>query len=159
MAIVIGIDPGFRGGLCCLRNGTPQVRPMPIIGTKKRQLDEAGVELILRDWGSGAFVVIEKVGAMPKQGVVSMFNFGCGYGIIRGICRGLNLGYILVRPQRWKKEVLVGLDRKDKASSILYVQRKYPGLDIRRTSRSKPSDGIADAVCLAEYGLMQRGEI
>ena len=36
-------------------------------------------------------VVVEKVNAMPGQGVTSMFNFGQSFGAIKGICAALEL--------------------------------------------------------------------
>jgi hypothetical protein len=40
----------------------------------------------------------------------------------------------------------------DKASSVLWAQRHYPGVDLRRTARCKNlHDGMADALAIAEY--------
>ena len=48
-------------------------------------------------------VVIEQVSAMPGQGVTSMFNFGQSFGILKGICSGMQLPMYFVRPAKWKK--------------------------------------------------------
>ena len=90
-SVYIGIDPGKTGGLALIRDGfVADLAPMPVIG---KEPDEAR----LADWlrrealtesRPGVFAVLEKVGAMPKQGVTSMFNFGRCYGAIRGVSRG-----------------------------------------------------------------------
>ena len=48
-------------------------------------------------------VVIEKVSAMPGQGVTSMFNFGQSFGILKGICSAMQIPMYFVRPAKWKK--------------------------------------------------------
>ncbi|GAJ23912.1 unnamed protein product [marine sediment metagenome] len=87
---------------------------------------------------------------MPAQGVASSFRFGEQLGIIRGLCRGLKLSVTLVTPQRWKKIILDGYDKGDKSSAIQYVKDKHPGL-LPKVNKQTLS-GMADAVCLAEYG-------
>ena len=98
-----------------------------------------------------ALVVVEKVGAMPGQGVTSMFNFGMGYGMWVGMLAALGFPYELVAPQKWKAAVLGGT-KKDKRAAIEYVQRRFPDVSLLATPRSKvPHDGMADAACLALY--------
>ena len=46
-------------------------------------------------------VWIEKVGAMPGQGVSSMFQFGRSVGTIEGIIAALRLPISYVTPQKW----------------------------------------------------------
>ncbi len=96
--------------------------------------------------------VIEAVGAMPGQGRGSIFHFGEGYGRWQGMLDALRIPYQVVRPQEWKRVVLAGTAR-DKVAAIDFVARRYPGVGLLATPRSRvPHDGMADAVCLAEYG-------
>ena len=99
------------------------------------------------------YAIIEKVHSMPKQGVASSFNFGMGYGMLRGALTALCIPHELITPQQWKKTILHGYDWKgNKEASIWYVQQKYPDVSLLPTERSrKSSDGMADAVCLAEF--------
>ena len=162
---ILGIDIGLNGGMACLDISSnavdwteSRIMPMPIIGGKKRHLDLH----FIKGWileKQPELVIIEKVSAMPKQGVSSMFRFGEQFGAIQGICVGLGLPYILVTPQAWKKKVLGGYDKGDKAVATLYVQRKYPNVNLLATSRSrKPHEGMVDAICIAEYGIQNAGE-
>ena len=90
--------------------------------------------------------VIEKVSAMPKQGVTSMFRFGMSWGLVRGICSGLRVPYTLVRPQTWKKEMMP--DMKEKGQSIDKVRELMPYLQLPL----KKDHNKADALLLAVFG-------
>ena len=125
---VIGIDPGFKGGIALLYNNSISYMddsggnacPMPIINDKKKHLNLLEIVDILNcDYPD--LVVIEKQAAMPKQGVVSMFRLGEGYWALQGICVALGIPFILVRSQDWKAKVLQGYDWKgdSKAATIL----------------------------------------
>ena len=147
----IGLDPGLKGGIGIIDVYGITAEVMPVIDK----------ELIISDLVEyispldKPIAVIEKVHAMPKQGVSSTFTFGKGYGELIGMLKTLKVPYILVTPQAWKKKVLAGLNWKGegKKASIEFVMRKYPNLDLLPTKRCRvPHDGMADAVCMAEYG-------
>tara|TARA_Y100000310_G_C20579790_1_gene762382 strand:+ start:706 stop:1200 length:495 start_codon:yes stop_codon:yes gene_type:complete len=161
--IFIGIDPGLDGGLAAIYpNGNIYVTVMPTerVG-KKRQLD--GCEI--REWihNNDVFecrsepqkITIEKVHAMPGQGVTSMFNFGVGFGILRGICSGLGLSYDLVTPQAWQKVMLEG---RGKGAKYEVAHELWPDVDFRATERCrKPHTGMVDAALIAEASRRMRG--
>lgn len=93
--------------------------------------------------------VVEKVGAMPGQGVVSMFKFGENFGMIQGILQAFGIPYELVTPQKWKKEFGV---TADKNTSIEVCKRLFPDVNLKRTERCKKEhDGMAEALLMAEY--------
>lgn len=160
---IVGIDPGLDGGVAVL---TPEdeliATVMPVLGTGagRREVDIKELDV----WLDGALrevpivgfhkvlVVLEKVGPMPKQGVTSTFTFGRDYGKLLALA-ALN-GWSLENPmpQQWKRVILAGT-AKDKDAAIAYMQRRYPGVELRASTRcKKPHHGIADAGCLAEYG-------
>lgn len=145
MKTVMGIDPGLHGGIAIIRDGNVSARPMPVI-----EGDISGIRI----WNMldrVDLVIMEKVSAMPKQGVTSMFHFGVGYGMIQGLITASKIPLRLVTPQAWKKEILAGTS-KDKAAAIEYVTRVFPDVNLIPDGKRKPQDGIADAVCIAEYG-------
>ena len=75
--IVYGIDPGLSGAIARfdLTEGFLEIHDMPIMEVnKKKSVSPQLVADILRQ--QHAPVYIEKVGAMPGQGVSSMFSFG-----------------------------------------------------------------------------------
>ncbi len=149
--IVVGIDPGKKGALVRITDVTQEALVMPLIG---KEIDSFAISQWLKEQRPD-LVVMEKVGARPNQGVVSMFNFGDGYGKVKGVLETLAIPYQLVTPQAWKKVVLSGT-AKDKDAAIQYVANRYPDLELIPPRCRKPHDGIADATCLAEYARLKK---
>ena len=148
--ICVGIDPGLDGGLAAIGPEGLELMPMLTVAVgKHRQIDEQAVVSWLMRIRPGS-VFIEQVGARPGQGVVSMFTFGTGWGLVRGICAGMGLPYELVRPQEWQKAMLAG---QPKGSEYLVASRLWPYADWHATERSQRfHDGLVDAALICEYG-------
>jgi len=152
MTAFIGIDPGLHGALAAIRSDGARLahRAMPVAGGEIDCLE-------LRDWigdlsfTRSVYVAVEKVHSMPKQGVASTFKFGCGYGMIRGVCAACGWSITLVTPQAWKREVLKGYSKSDKRGAIQFCKSRWPTLNLVQPGCRKPHDGIADAYCLAEW--------
>ena len=143
MRTYIGIDPGKSGALAIIHaSGNVEIVPF----------DAAQYSLKLARICTGEYPVtccVEKVGAMPGQGVVSMFNFGHNLGLIEGLLQAYGISYQLVPPQTWKKEFSLS---SDKAKSIEVCQKLFPDVSLLATERSrKPNDGMAEALLMAEY--------
>lgn len=158
MRLLLGIDPGLQGAVAALdpTGAVMGTWPMPVAGG---EVHAAGLADLLRslrcldahqDIGR---VCLEKVSAMPKQGVASTFRFGCGWGMVRGVCAALAIPVTLVPPPLWKKRVLLGLPH-DKAGAVQFCASRWPSADLILPGCRVPHDGIADALCLAEYGRL-----
>ena len=155
MNLHLGVDPGLHGGIAALdATGTVVgTWPMPVAGGEVHAAAVADLLRSLRcqdphqDIGR---ICIEKVGAMPKQGVSSSFAFGTGWGMIRGVCAALGLPVLLVPPTVWKKRVLLGLTH-DNVGAIRFCASRWPTADLIQPRCRTPHDGIADALCLAHY--------
>lgn len=141
--IYIGIDPGLRGGWAIMwDDGSVEVH------TWDDKQFIVSMEEIWRD-GIDCRCALEKVGAMPGNGSVSMFKFGQSFGFIIGVLTALKIPFQLVPPRVWKKEF--SLDN-DKQKSIETAQRLFPGVNFLPTERSrKPSDGMCESALLMEY--------
>lgn len=142
--IYVGIDPGKNGGIAVIAED----RSILYIG---KYSDEN--LLNVGDTYNGKYLdircVLEKVNAMPNQGVVSMFNFGQNYGFIQGVLKAYNIPFELVPPQKWKKEFSV---TSDKNTSIEVAKRLFPNVNLKATERCrKDHDGMAEALLMAEY--------
>lgn len=142
--IYIGIDPGKSGAMAVIYQALDDaVEIVPF--------DERDYVSRLRDMSVSlvkAKACLEHVGAMPGQGVTSMFNFGQNFGYIRGLLEAFQIPYELVRPQKWKKEFGIS----DKNSSVECCKRLFPGVSLRRTERCrKDDDNMAEALLMAEY--------
>lgn len=157
--MVFGIDPGLEGGLAAFnveRIKLAIVERMPTLASGKGSgwiLDEYGI----RNWfslkvGVRSHAFIERAFPMPKQGVTSVFTFGMGWGIIRGILVGLEVPHTVVSPKDWQREMLRGVPKGDtKAASIIVAKRLFPQL----AGWIGRHHGMSDALLIAEYGRRQ----
>lgn len=156
--IVVGIDPGKSGAIATLSNNggawaIAGLQVMPLIGKGKGS--ELDIEAIGRAIAAADFVAIEKQQVMPKQGIASTGQTMKNYGILVGVVAIMQIPHVLPRPQEWKKTILKGLP-KDKIGAIQYCKQLFPGVSLRASERCKKDhDGIADAICIAHYGLEQ----
>ena len=144
--LAIGIDPGKSGALAVIYtdedNKPFRVKVIPFEETAYRDALATCVD-------SRVVCCLEKVGAMPGQGVVSMFNFGQNFGFIQGLLQANKIPYQLIPPQTWKKEFSLS---SDKQSSIDVCKRLFPDISLMATPRSrKENDGMAEALLLAEF--------
>ena len=147
--IYVGIDPGQSGGIAIIQGEVVTVRAMPV---RDKEIDAREIHSILAFLPERTMVFMERVHAMPGQGVTSMFTFGKGYGKILGVLETMDIPYVLITPQTWKNVVLVGTD-KGKSAAVEFCRARYPKVLLLETPRCRvPHDGMADALCIAEYG-------
>lgn len=151
--IIIGIDPGCSGAVVVL-NASGQYQnsiamPTLKVGTKTR-VNGAAVASFLRAFDLNvAEAFLEQVGAMPGQGVSSMFTFGHAAGCVEGILQGLLIPYSLVTPQAWKKTAgLIGSDKDAARSRAIQL---YP--ELRVLDQKAKGQAVADALLIARHGI------
>jgi hypothetical protein len=136
----IGVDPGLRGALALVeRRELIEVADIPVLA---HQVDAWSLSRLLIEWGKVDMVAIEKVHAMPRQGVVSTFKFGMTLGTILGIVATLDRSYILVSPRTWQHHH--HLDG-DKAAHIRKATELWPS----KRHLFEHHDGRADAALIA----------
>ena len=157
MNLVAGIDPGLSGALFFLDPADSTIGeaidlPVHLLkrgGRNKREPDIASLAGILASRRPGhAFV--EQVGAMPRQGVSSMFAFGKCYGAILGVLTALAIPITLVPAVRWKRALGVQKSKdaaRARASQLMPAAASQWG--------RKRDDGRAEAALLALYGARQ----
>ena len=128
--IRIAIDPGKSGAMAIMYpSGDPYAIPFT---TESEMRDE--LETVLQfDSVTEYHAVLEKVHAMPGQGVTSMFTFGANYGFWRGLLQGLRIPFDEVRPQEWQKGLnikqgLKGAERKRALKQI--ASERYPRMKV-----------------------------
>jgi crossover junction endodeoxyribonuclease RuvC len=146
---VLGIDPGLSGAIALIRDGEYlECWDMPTMGRgsgNKQQINAAAVGNLLRECPP-CTAYIELVGAMPGQGVSSMFNFGKAAGAVMGALAALQFPMVEVTPQRWTKEFLLIGKEKDMARTTAQQLMPTAPLSLKKHC------GRADALLLALYG-------
>ena len=151
--IVMSIDPGLSGALAVFIDDVLiDVVDMPTHelsrnGKAKRQIAAADLAGIFTQHDP-RHVIVEKVSAMPGQGVTSMFSFGRSLGIIEGIIAAYNISVTYVTPGVWTKGIGRGLG---KDASRARACELYPSHQ-QRFARVK-DDGRADAVLIGAWYL------
>lgn len=159
MSLYLGIDPGSTGALAYVGDGGGIFETLIFDGTQ--------LPLIALDIQRKApkFAVIERVGAMPGQGVSSMFKFGEQFGMVQGILAALSIPYTLVSPQTWRKECGVVLPAKVEGEDRNVRTRAVKQATVNEAVRHWPGSAgifakkkhwpIADALFLAECARMR----
>ena len=154
--LIIGIDPGISGSICFFEDGKIlDVVEMPTMteGKKnKKQVNGAQVyneilKKISKIEKHNVRVIIEKVSAMPGQGVTSMFNFGQSFGILKGICSAMHLPVYYVRPTKWKK--YFNLINSEKDASRTRAIEIFPYFSAQLSK--KKDNNKADAILIASF--------
>ena len=145
--IYIGIDPGKNGALAVIRESK---------GVSLVDFDLKAYINLLSYFKSSIksydmFIGIERVHAMPGEGVKSSFSFGERVGELKGILSTLDFDNNTewVQPQTWQKHINTDSNRGKKAiaDSLLSL---YPSADLYGP-RGGLKDGRSDALGIANY--------
>ena len=153
MAIFCGIDPGKSGCLCVLTNSTPTFFDWPkdddirtYFGEIAEYIEGVDIEL----------AILEKVHAMPKQGVTSMFNFGENLGMWKAFLVIMEIPHLIVPPQQWMKGLVTKSDGPDTKSAVKNVAtRMFPKAELYGP-KGGYKDGRGDALLMAHYARLQK---
>jgi crossover junction endodeoxyribonuclease RuvC len=154
--VFVGIDPGSNGAIAAIIDGVPKVW-----GINKETINADILEalMFIYEIPGVKVVCMEKVAAMPRQGVVSMFTFGKAVGLLTGMCVAFRMGVqIEPTPQTWKKVIFQnthkGLPReRQKQLAREKACLLYPSL--HGVLKFKKDADKAEAVLLAHYAMMK----
>jgi crossover junction endodeoxyribonuclease RuvC len=143
-ACILAIDPGLTGALAFYypEHDVISAEDMPVAG---HDIDAATVAARIAQLRPD-LAIVELVASRPGQGVASVFKFGCGFGMVRGVIAASGVPLHLASPGKWKRHF--GLDA-DKEKSRALALRFWP-------TRSdifglKKYHGRAEAALLARY--------
>lgn len=151
MKYFIGIDPGVSGAWAVIDEDAQIVLVKNYLDSSFKDFQEE-VFLILSDYEI-SLVAIEKVHAMPGQGVTSMFTFGQNFGGWLATLEVLGLRHVLVRPTKWQKDILGDVPKgESKARALDFAKSMFPEQKFLKSHHGK-----VDAVLLAfwarKFGL------
>ena len=144
----IGIDPGKTGAAALITDeGNHEILDYP--GSPSLIVET------FMGWESKYNIImaaLEKVGARPGQGVVSMFTFGRNLGAWEGIISTFEFPFMMPTPRQWQKGIIdpkAGTDTKER--SLNTARRLFPDASLSR----KRDHGRSDALLLAFWAKKQ----
>jgi crossover junction endodeoxyribonuclease RuvC len=147
----IGVDPGLSGAVALISSDNDyRVFDIPVMskgsGVVKSEINSGGMKEILALALSGAKSVaaLERVNAMPGQGVSSVFSLGDSFGSCRAVLACLDIPTFYVTPTEWKK--FFGLT-SDKEQARALAIRLFPKADLKL----KKNIDRAEALLIASY--------
>jgi hypothetical protein len=105
MKIIIAVDPGASGGISWNDITGTRITSIPMPDTEGDIVAFFTMLALSRPT-----LVIEQVGGFTGKGQPgsAMFNFGMGFGFIKGVAQALKIPVVLVRPQQWQKDLSLG---------------------------------------------------
>lgn len=159
MKYYLGIDPGLTGAAALMdaNGGLVGVFDLPVIRDGALawiwpvELCRELSELVTKADANydSIDVWIERVSAMPKQGVASSFNFGVSFGSILGILMTRAAMPInFVTASKWKRDLALS---KDKHASLDKARLLYPTAELHLAKH----DGRAEAILIAHWARTQ----
>jgi len=147
MRKIIGIDPGFNGGIAVLNADTAEV--IEVVAMPDTIAD---ISDVIERHKDAMCAYIEIVHSMPKQGVASTFTFGKYYGYVQMAVQAHKVRCIDVQPSKWQAFFSLKSDKgetKTQHKNRLKhrAQQLFPNVKITLAT--------ADALLIAEYGRKQ----
>lgn len=152
--ITIAIDPGASGGFAIqYPDGRIQLEAMPdtdadildMITSAQAQAAIEGVPVMAVLEKVGGFVAPRAGGGGAQPGAY-MFNFGEGFGFLRGALLALGIPLRMVMPKEWQKQLLLGSvpDKSARKRALKSkAQELYPDL--------KPTLSTCDALLILDW--------
>jgi len=148
--LFFGIDPGWTGGFAAVDQWGQFVHAFSF-----KKMTETDVVKDIWAWLGPkleeeyrpTFCVVEKVHAMPKQGVSSTFKFGWQFGLVRSAVILSEVAWDEVRPAKWQKKLKCRTGG-DKGVALARAQQLWPDVDMNKTGYK----AFYDALLLADYG-------
>jgi len=146
MTWIMGIDPGFSGGLAVLRpdGSVVAVEPFPS--------DEVGSARLIRSMADRAreqeatlVAFLESVNAHKGWQAAGAFTFGRSVGAIRATLALEGIPTVEAAPSRWMR-ALGCLTSGQKSVTLRKAQQRFP--------KAAVTHRTADALLLAEYGRL-----
>ena len=138
----LGVDPGKHGAVAVLSTDGDVIEVFNFSKWTEREM----VDYFMYD-AQASRAILEKVHAMPGQGVTSMFSFGQAYGFVRSCLLCSRVSFDEAPPQKWQKALGIH------AKGVKGAERKrlLKGKAQQLFPSTKVTLDNADALLIAEY--------
>lgn len=186
MRMIFGIDPGVRGGIALMvddvraahicawqmptmksTTSTGRTRTSSDLKALRQMLGAPIIQARTQGMKPNVVVYLESQQAMARsvggvsvpQGMVQCFSLGREFGRVEALVVGLGIALKYVHPKRWQNVILGQIAHgTSKEQSIIVARNLFPHVSLKPTKAcGKDSDGIADALLIAEYGRRELG--
>jgi len=159
--IVLGIDPGKDGAIVGLfaDDGELAIATLTqtcIVGKHYAPAEMVAAIREVQEIGPIRLAVLETVSCRPGEGRSSILSMGIGWGLWRGILAALDIPTTTPTAGVWTRAILRDAPGQGKDRAIHVAGARIPNLNLTPGKRSKPHSGLADAGCLALYGLTEK---
>lgn len=105
-SIGIGIDPGSNSGCICIIDSlVDEIKFVRLSKATDKDLFDTALEYRGISRHGNVKIVLERVGAMPGQGVSGMFKFGQSFGKCEMFATIVQAPFHLMTPRKWQKAV------------------------------------------------------
>lgn len=167
MKYILGIDPGVTGAYAVITTKKKTIRVCKLFSSFQQVLID------ITPYLDNLQACIEKVSAMPNQGVKSTATFMKNAGAWEGFLTALEIPYSLAPPQTWQKKILDTQPPKVTSNLATYKDiqnrnRKLRKLHItafilrhlpksKKYFKLKKDQDKADALCIALYKRKELG--
>lgn len=143
-----GVDPGATGALAII---SEEVKFVQVVDwAEPTELWSSLIKFPY--WKDTKLVVLESVHSMPKQGVSSSFKFGVNFGQWQMALAALEVPYVLITPQRWRKTLDSSVPAKPEKEDLRqFALRRFP--EASDFLSRKGDHGRAEALIMALWGL------
>jgi hypothetical protein len=153
---IIAIDPGLSGGMCTMgiAGGNPELLALPFVG---KELDVSFLHYrIAREMP--CHVYIEQLGVRPRQaGVQTMIR---NWQRIEDAAILAGASVEIVAPKVWQKGIVPTTAQGDRKKVIAaycnYARKKYPDAPLILPRCRVIHDGMAAALCIADWAMRER---
>lgn len=163
----VGIDNGISGAMAAMVPDSSVAGGWRVMTTRTPTLKVGDVELVdimaAKRWLvsvgplENMHVIMEAGQKQPVFGIKGNFSTGFSYGAFFSFLRLMGVAASIINPKNWQNDMFRGLSARmktdTKACSIEMCRRLFPRVSLIATERcTKDHDGIADALCMAEWG-------
>ena len=151
---ILGVDPGGVTGAWAIIDDKGKIiaaDDLPVAGVGAQRVISGPLFAATVERFTPSQAVVERVGAMPGQGVSSMFKFGRGLGIVEGVIAASMLPVLYVTPAVWKRHFGLASEKEAARQRAIEIWPESASLFSR-----KRDHGRAEAALIARWGLSAR---
>lgn len=158
--VIVGIDPGLTGAVGVINTQGEFVATWDLPVMRDQSLAWIDATRLREQWlglrdalspGASVRFILERVSAMPKQGVAGVFTFGVTFGSILASVQALGYPLELVTPVKWKN----ALGLRGKAGAVAVANRAaldkarllFPAAELRLAKHG----GRAESLLIAHW--------